>query len=175
MDGVIATPKRIDTDGTWGIVEECEKNLGLILAQTGADLVISSSWRYESVEKTKEFFAQKGFSFCDKIIGVTIRAYHYIEKGMPMSIPRGVEIEHWIDNYIHRDYAQGTFKRKIEGEDFRFVILDDNTDMLLSQSKNFVLCNSEFGLTEHETKQAIYVVNEGLQMSENARGMKSLY
>lgn len=160
MDGVIATPQ-----SDYEVNKDCEKHLGKILDETGAELVISSSWRYETVEKTKEHFAEKGFAFCDKIVGVTIRAYQFIEKGTPMGIPRGVEIKHWIDNYIHRENAQGEFKKKQIGVDYSYVILDDDSDMLLSQSKHFIQCNGLIGLTEHQALLAIAILTEDEETS----------
>ena len=158
MDGVIATPKSLD-GGMWGITKECQELLGLILQRTNAELVISSSWRYATVEKTKEHFASKGFAYCDKIVGVTVRGYHHIEKGFPMSIPRGVEIKQWIDNNIHRDNGKGAFVRKKLGEDYRYVILDDDDDMLLEQAPYFVRCDSEIGLTVSKADYAVQILN----------------
>jgi hypothetical protein len=47
----------------------------------------------------------EGFLFYDKIIGVTIRAYQYLDKTkkIHLSIPRGVEIMQWLDTNVHSD------------------------------------------------------------------------
>jgi hypothetical protein len=159
MDGVLATPKSLDESGFWGITKECQDNFGYLLARTDAEIVVSSSWRLHTVEDTKKDFTEKGFLFSDKIVGVTIRAYHYIEKGFPMSIPRGVEIKQWIDQNIHRDNGTGAYNRKKIGEDFRYVILDDDSDMLLEQSKYFIRTNGETGFTHEDMQMASAILN----------------
>jgi DNA modification methylase len=54
----------------------------MILKKTNAKIVLSSSWRKNTLEDTIKYMEKRGFRFCDKIVGVTIRAYHYIEKGI---------------------------------------------------------------------------------------------
>ena len=90
IDGVIATPESVN-HGMWGLADSKQQLLGKILKETGASIVLSSSWRKSTVEETKEYMTEHGFLFSDKIIGVTIRAYHYV-KNIHLSIPRGVEI-----------------------------------------------------------------------------------
>ena len=102
---------------------------------------------------------QEGFRFVDKLVGVTIRGYHHIEKGFPMSIPRGVEIKQWIDQHIHRVDGKGPFVRKKLGEDYIYVILDDDKDMLLEQKDYFINTDSMKGLTYHDVEKVIHILN----------------
>lgn len=156
IDGVIATPESI-VSGKWGLVDERQSQLKRILDATGANIVISSSWRLHTVEETKEYMKENGFWFCDKIVGVTIRAYHQIQKGIHLSIPRGVEIKQWIDTHVHSDNGKN-WKKKIVGKDFTYVILDDDTDMLLEQKDYFLKCIGTKGLTRKIADRAIEIL-----------------
>ena len=53
IDGVLATPEYLK-DGQWALNPDKQKLLGEILAETDAKIVLSSSWRYATLEKTKE-------------------------------------------------------------------------------------------------------------------------
>ena len=159
IDGVIATNECIE-HGTWGLVDYKQDLLGIILQSTGADIVLSSSWRYNDVEKTIAYMNEKGFRFSDKIVGVTIRAYQYInkEQKIHLSIPRGVEIKQWIDTNIHSDNGRNWNRKKL-GVDYQYVILDDDSDMLLEQSANFINTDTFKGLTKEDVGFAIDILN----------------
>ena len=159
MDGVLAIPSCLK-DGMWALSGEKQKLLGKILDQTDAKIVLSSSWRYATLEKTKEHMESEGFLFNDKLIGVTIRAYHYLEKGtgIHLSIPRGVEIKQWIDTYIHSDNGKNWERKKV-GKDFTYIILDDDRDMLLEQKAHFLNTNSEIGLSDDIVERAVAILN----------------
>lgn len=149
IDGVLATPEYLK-DGQWALNPEKQKLLGEILAQTDAKIVLSSSWRYATLKKTKEHMESEGFLFNDKLIGVTIRA---------LSIPRGVEIKQWIDTHIHSDNGKNWERKKI-GKDFTYVILDDESDMFLEHKDNFVHTKSEIGLTDDDVRSAVTILNK---------------
>lgn len=160
MDGVLATPASLDYSATWGITPCCSDFLGHILHETGADIVISSSWRLHTLEDTIKYFKDNQFEHWEKIVGHTIRAYHYLEKGLKihLSIPRGVEIKQWLDTHVHSNNGKD-FNRKKVGKDFNYVILDDDSDMLLEQANHFVKCDSYIGLTEELSEKAIKILN----------------
>ena len=159
IDGVIATPESV-VDGLWALVESKQKLLEFIIMQTEAEIVLSSSWRLSSVDETKKYMKEKGFWFCDKIIGVTIRAYHYLDKSekIHLSIPRGVEIQQWIDTHVHSDFGKNWSRKKL-GEDYQYVILDDDSDMLYTQRNNFIRTDSKIGLTKEDALNAIKILN----------------
>ena len=159
IDGVLAVPSCLK-DGMWALSDEKQKLLGKILDETDAKIVLSSSWRYATLEKTKEHMESKGFLFNNKLIGVTIRAYQYLEKGtgIHLSIPRGVEIKQWIDTNIHSDNGKN-WERKEVGKDFTYIILDDDRDMLLEQKSHFLNTNSEIGLTDDIVERAVAILN----------------
>ena len=156
IDGVLATPKSIEgVGGEWKIEDEKQELLKHIIDSTGAKIVLSSSWRKWDLETTIEFMKEKGFWFSDLIIGVTIRAYQYLDrtKKIHLSIPRGVEIKQWIDANIHSDNGKN-YNRKRLGVDYKYLILDDENDMLLEHKDYFVKTHPTKGLTSEDVKKA---------------------
>jgi hypothetical protein len=65
-----------------------------------------------------------------------------------LRIPRGVEIATWIDDNI-------TYE---DQKSFSYVILDDDSDMLLEQEPFFVHCREEVGLTECDATRAVKIL-----------------
>lgn len=158
IDGVIAVPD--DNIKEWVLNKERQNLLGKILTETGAEIVLSSSWREHTVEGTRKYMTSEGFLFSDLIVGVTIRAYHYIDRShkIHLSIPRGVEIQQWLDTNVHSDQGKN-FDRKKVGVDYSYCILDDDRDMLLHQGKYFVNTDSNEGLTEESAQWCIDILN----------------
>ena len=74
IDGVLATPEFLKL-GEWALNPAKQKLLGIILSETDAEIVLSSSWRYNTLEQTKSHIEKEGFLFTDKLVGITIRAY----------------------------------------------------------------------------------------------------
>lgn len=142
-----------------------------VIDLTGAEIVVSSSWRCGSAEETIEYLKEvptcfKPFvpSWVDRITGVTIRAYNYIQKGVHLGIPRGVEIKQWIDTHLHRN-EKGEYQRKQVGEDFQYVILDDDSDMLLEHADHFIKTDGYLGLSQADAVRAVCLLN-GCQPSD---------
>lgn len=160
IDGVLATPSCIK-DGMWALCNEKQELLGNIISDTGSKIVLSSSWRCDTLDNTKQSLIKKGFLFNDYLIGITIRAYQFLEKGtnIHLSIPRGVEIKQWIDTHIHSEYGKN-YKRKILGKDYQYVILDDDSDMLLEHKDNFIRTEGEIGLTSDNVRLSINILNK---------------
>jgi hypothetical protein len=167
IDGVLATPESIK-DGTWGLVPARQKQFKKLMENTKNQtdwiepkIVLSSSWRKWDLETTREFMKEEGFWYWDKIIGVTIRAYQYLDrtKKIHLSIPRGVEIKQWIDANIHSDNGKNYNKKKV-GVDYNYLILDDETDMLLEHKDNFIKTHPTKGLTNEDVKKALLILNK---------------
>lgn len=108
--------------------------LNSIIDLTGAKIVISSSWRlFHSVDELREIFKKCGFHKDGEIIGATenLRSEYCF---------RGNEIFKWIKS-----------NEKLIGvpdhEYKRYVILDDDSDMLFWQKDNYLKVDQYCGLT----------------------------
>ena len=115
------------------------KLLQEIVDKTGADIVISSTWRKGGrLENIKNLL--KGLGFTGNIIGATPvlpSNYHC----------RGSEIKKWIINNIE------------DISNFRYVILDDDNDMLAEQCYRFVCVDGGVGLDENDVLLATSILN----------------
>jgi len=156
----------------------CMERLKYIIQQTGAKIVVSSSWRCSDSTLMKEQFDKHGFpqDLWDEIIGITVHGYTETKKGSSLPIPRGVEIKHWIDrhlvypwhanpelDHLYKEFKEDqSFKKMFSnklGKDFVYIILDDDADMLLEQAPWFIKTSSETGLTDNDMKSAIDKLN----------------
>lgn len=157
-DGVITTQK------SHGCLDREKCNLlQQIVDETGASIVISSSWKLGNLEETLGLF-QKGlwkgerdhrFPFIplwsNTIIGQTELGWTYLRMSSQHKfIPRGLEIKWWLDECMN-------------GEDFEYVILDDDSDLLLQQIPHFIQTNTKEGLNEEQVKRAIDILNGKVQ------------
>lgn len=62
-----------------------------------------------------------------------------------MGVPRGVEIAEYLTE--HSDITN-------------YVILDDDSDMLLEQKDHFIQTDSYLGINEDDVEQAIKILNK---------------
>lgn len=127
-------------------------HLNNIIKETGADVVISSSWRKNNTsDALQSMFNQVGFK--GTIIGRTPILSYKGYGGYPdpyVSVPRGCEIKVWIDTQY--DY--------ITSKSFNYLILDDDTDMLHWQMNNFIKIDSYCGLTPTNVYNGINILNQ---------------
>lgn len=146
FDGVLVVPRTRGQSGSRSVADpDCVAALNFVLSVTGARIVVSSSWRGAMLSPMKEVL--RGWGVLPKsVLGVTPRLR---ELGKP-SIPRGREIQAWLDE---RAAARGD----VEG----FVILDDDSDMehLLPR---LVKTDYEQGLTIERANLAINLLSEVL-------------
>lgn len=129
--------------------ELCPKtiaNLNVLIAETGAKVVISSTWRLgRSAAEIQVLLEGRGFT--GEVIDCTpnLRGEGCL---------RGNEILKWVkDNkdLIGADYYNFT----------DYVILDDDSDMLYWQRNNFLLIDCFVGLTMGAVFQAKKMLNGG--------------
>lgn len=128
------------------------KVLNHIIEETGAKVVVSSTWRLgRSVKELQDILDSVGFK--GEVIGKTPN----LRNGGDY-ILRGNEILKWIrDNkeVIKEDYHE--FEN--------YVIFDDDSDMLYWQKDNFLLVDRFVGLTYHVAYKAIRILNRGRGIS----------
>jgi hypothetical protein len=122
------------------------KNLNWIIHETGAHVVISSTWRNEASNLMwNKFFAMCGFY--GRVIGITKN----------LQTKRGIEIDTWI-----RDYSKiPCNNHSYYGELKSFVILDDDYDPEIDYiAERWVICNNLIGLTIKEADKAIKILDK---------------
>ena len=154
IDGVLnVIPKGFDEYG--GIFHEnFVDNLKNIIEQTGAKLVISSSWRCMGVDWLKDMWGFRKYP--GEIIDITPNEHDVFRYGINKhenKVIRGEEIKLWL----------------MVNEVDNYVIIDDDTDMLPEQFYNFVKTseNSDhedcidigYGLTKKCSELAIKILN----------------
>lgn len=125
---------KLDEHIAWGVCNidpKAVKLLNKLVKETGSKIVVSSSWRGDSALQT--IFALVGI--IENIYGETPRL---------KSRYRGEEIDKWL---------------KERQEPYKYVILDDDNDMLDSQRSNFVHTDWKVGLTEENVSKAIRILN----------------
>lgn len=128
----------------WGPIyhDHLVENLGTLIEETTADIVISSSHRSNGLKHFQDMWRDRVYP--GHVIGTT--------PYLPLC--RGYEIEAYLDTHKTCD---------------EYVILDDDDDMLESQMSNFVMTSNNpnhpdcidvgYGLTKICTKQAIEILN----------------
>lgn len=115
---------------------ECVQRVNRILKETGAELVVSSSWRGDP--ELSEIFESVGLPTDYAMTPV-------IDNNLEHYSCRGEEIEAFLKDNSCENY----------------VILDDDRDFTEEQLKNhFVHCSNKEGLTEEKTNQAIRILNK---------------
>lgn len=122
------------------ISKRCLDSLNSLVEETGAKIVLSSTWRSDN--DCEQYLYDIGLKA--EIIGKTPHLGKY-------SL-RGNEIRAWmIDNY--------DIIGKYEHEFHSYIILDDDSDMLLWQKDNFFHCDSYSGLTTNIAYKAKRFLN----------------
>lgn len=140
----VESTKLEENDVGWD--PECVGYLRRIVASTGAQIVISSTWRiYFSIPKFLEMFAFYGWNN-PPIIDKTIQLGH--RRGVFYEYTtRGLEVAEWLNGH--------------EGIE-SYVILDDYNQFLPDQQSNLVKTSPLVGLDEKDTELAIKILNRPL-------------
>lgn len=108
-------------------------NLNFLISQTGAKIVVSSTWRSED-PWLQEVFSVVGIPSYIDITPYTSTRH------------RGTEIQQWLDKHPEVE---------------NYVILDDDNDMLDKQLNNFVQTDAyKRGLSLVNVEQAIKILNK---------------
>jgi len=125
------------------------KNLNEITDKTGAKIVVSSSWRKSrTLEQLRDLFKRVGIA--GEVIGKTPHlSFHH--STYSNSVPRGCEIKAWLE--MNKDLLGCKI------ENLRYMILDDDSDMLYWQREAFHWCDNFTGLTPNIAYKAVRYLN----------------
>lgn len=118
---------------------EAVKNLDDLIAATGADIVVTSTWKYKGLETMQKLWQERGMP--GRIVGLTpvaIGVYLY---------QRGTEVARWL----HDEGAADTTAN-------RYVIIDDGDDFMPEQLPYTVITDPYIGLTAQNCKKAIEIL-----------------
>jgi len=141
-------------------------NLKRIVDETGAKIVISSSWRSAGLAEMQRMWKTRGLA--GEVIDITPYGsmnMEYFDREAVRTgdtTPRGCEIKAWLDEKRYNK----TESLEIES----WCIIDDDRDFLLDQADNFVQCSGNiddedcvdvgYGLTNSCTEKAIRILNK---------------
>ncbi len=188
IDGVLAVRFRREDRYGSGFHPEFVENLRYIIEQTGAYIVISSTWRAGGLIKLLEMWEARNLP--GYIVDTTWHGKHgnpiyqfdpainggkAFNKETLGSVPRGLEIDHWLSKYgkFQRINWAPEEQQKYEDKAIvkNYVILDDDSDMLLNQAEHFVKTSQQwdqpdaqegYGLTRRAAERAIKILNSSL-------------
>lgn len=148
FDGVITTYRTLyEMDS-----EKCEM-VKRICDETGARIVITSSWRYRTLQDTIERNSLEDWKLKDYCIGVTERFFEPDSLKDKWFFPkRGMEIERFINDYVDKNEIK---------DDIKYVILDDDVyDLLYNQRENIIKTHWRNGINESNVRKAIKILNK---------------
>ncbi len=124
-------------------------NLSHIIEETGAVIVISSSWKFYGVTRLREMWKLRNLP--GRVLDITpntisddILLNANLEE-MEFGVCRGNEIKEWLSK--HHDKVSN------------YVIIDDFDDLLPEQEDHAVITNTLIGITEWDAKKAIMILN----------------
>lgn len=123
-------------------------NLKRIVDETGADIVISSSWKFWGLSTMQKLWANRKLP--GKVVDVTP---NNVSNELLLSVDlslmelpagKGSEIKEWLET---------------KGQQVtQYAILDDMDDMLPEQQSHFVQTDPRTGITEDDAKKAIEMI-----------------
>jgi len=151
IDGVLAGDDEWDTllkDNYCPFNKEALSNLEYILNEfPDTSIVISSYWRIgKNIKKLQSIFKNRKFKYYKNIVEKT-RTLEFTSStsSYHISVPRGCEIEEYIQTHTSTI------------DTYKYVILDDGSDMLYYQKDNFVHTRDHL-LTLEDAKKAIDIL-----------------
>ena len=124
-------------------------NLKKILDETGAEIVISSSWKSFGISELEDMWQDRGLP--GKLIGITPNSVsdemllNADLDHMELFHIRGMEIKEWLDKH----------GKKVS----HYVIIDDMDNFLPEQISHFVQTDSEVGISEDDVDKAVRLLN----------------
>jgi len=142
VDGVLNMHK---SGGMYALNKKRLRLLEDIIKETGAEIVLSSTWRKDqrAFRKLTRVLTYRGL----KILDVTPDFSYQPQKPLERAY-RGHEIQHWLD--AHPEVTN-------------YVIVDDDGDMLDSQLLHFIQTDGQYGLTDTLAYRIKYILKNGVQ------------
>ena len=125
-------------------------NLKKIIDETGADIVISSSWKSYGISELEDMWQNRGLP--GKLIGITPNTVsdemllNADLDNMELFSIRGTEIKEWLTK--HGKHVS------------HYAIIDDMDNMLSEQRLHFVKTDPEIGITVDDAEKAIMILNQ---------------
>ena len=107
------------------------ENLATILEETGAEIVILSSWKFLGLQTLQKMWEDRKLP--GTILDITSDGKS-----------KGWEIDEWL--------------MECESQVNRYAIIDDENDMQTKQQKHFVQTNSQFGITCKDAERVITIL-----------------
>lgn len=145
--------KNLSESAPKGSHDICKDKIGLLndlIEQTEAKIIISSTWRkYYTLDELRELFKFMGFK--GEIIDTTPYLNFQKLDGYNYSVPRGCEIKAWLE--INKD------KLGVESHKIKYLILDDDSDMLYNQRHAYFRVDPYCGLTYNVIYRAVRYLN----------------
>ena len=147
--------KRVDESTGKRIVDDIDPKsieyLNVLVNETGAKVVVSSTWRLSRVVKElQEILDRNGFQ--GEVIGKTedlrVAGSNYVL--------RGNEIYHWLNKHTPESLGYDAIN---------YIILDDDSDMLLWQKDHFFQTDPYCGLTPNLVWRAAKFLNKPVDIS----------
>ena len=157
IDGVLNTQdwhsrKTNDTprdEFGWVFDPVAVENLAHIIKETGASIVISSSWKFLGLAKLREMWKIRNLpgivlDITPNTISDELLLNANLDE-MKLGVCRGNEIKEWLSKH--------------KGEVSNYVIIDDFDDLLPEQDDHVVLTDTLIGITEFDAEKAIAILN----------------
>ena len=128
-------------------------NLRYIIDCTNADVIISSTWRYDGLDKMQKLWKDRNIP--GKIVGITphliFASFEEVDsKEIWQKRPigsRGMEIDEWLRLNTNQKL-----------EPLTYAILDDEDDFLLHQAEHVVLTDPMKGITREVADKVINIL-----------------
>lgn len=125
-------------------------NLGYIIEDTGAVIVISSSWKFYGVTKLREMWKIRKLpgtilDITSNTISDEILMNANLDE-IEFGVCRGNEIKEWLSKH--------------KSEISNYVIIDDFDDLLPEQMSHAVITNTLIGISESDAEKAITILND---------------
>lgn len=155
---VISHPEFLKEGGNKDIDPRSVERIIKICDETGARIVMSSSWRlWEFYQTLKNLNRIRDLRpILDYMIGITERSEDRL---------RGQEIKYFLNSCIKGNFmtvsGYNLKKADVEISQFpKYIILDDDTDMLEEQQPFFLHIDDRVGISIKDVEKAIKILNE---------------